>query len=347
MDSMPDDILRNILARLPSNKPLSRCRCVSPHWNRVISDLCFTINSKSQRKFFVTSHKNSRPTQKIIGTFSGIVIYIRMDSNVKSNTKGRKLRTILYNPFTHAFKRLPDPINSNIDDDYDDSSFVYGIAYGKTVLDRDLKMVRLYRASNNSSKNYYLNTCDVFCFRTSSWSTSKVVTQYSKNDFDDNVGTFVNGYLYWIASYRMKIMALNVNEMVFSEIQLPNQGCFTETRLGTFHGNLCMITDTSNFVESGYDIWVMKGVENLWSKEISFPCYGTVNDDLYEFRVVNIMDDGRIMIVDSLNRVIVYDISKCSFELHNTSLSVTDFATVHGIEYVETLVAPSDLCRGY
>ncbi|XP_071695751.1 F-box protein At5g49610-like [Rutidosis leptorrhynchoides] len=263
---MPDDILRYILAKLPS-KPLSRSRCVSPRWNHMISDLCFSmINSRSQRKIFVTGHNSRCPTQKIVGTFSGIFIYIQLDysdnDNSNTNTK-RMLRTILYNPLTCTSKILPDANNIADEDDYDGSSFVYGFAYGTTIMDRDLKMIR-FRASNSCNYDYYLNTCDVFDFKTSSWTTSKVATRYSKYEFDDVV-TFANGYLYWIGSYRRKIMALNVKEMVISEVELPNPNCFTETRLGTFHGRLCMITDTSNLVESGYDIWVMKGDENLWA----------------------------------------------------------------------------------
>lgn len=327
---IPDDILRNILAKLPG-KSVGQSRCVSPRWNRMISDSSFMIKSRSRRMIFLTHHKNLRDQyEKIIGTFKGIVIYVQIDPNAKGI-----LHTVLFNPLTCASKILPDSYNPFDDPHF---AFVYGFAHGANL--DDSKIVR-FRASGSTSYNN-LDTCDVFDFKTSSWSTLSMVIRYNKYEFDD-VGTFVNGFLYWIATFCRKIMSLNVNQMIVSEIQLPNRHCFTELHLGTLHGRLCMISDTSNLIESGYDIWVMN-VENLWSKEFSFTLGFGVNY-FHEFRVLNIVDDGRILMVDSLKRLIIFDASKCSYILQETtSASAIDFVMVRGIEYVETLVSPSDIC---
>lgn len=92
-----------------------------------------------------------------------------------SNPKGI-LHTTLYNPLTRASKILPDPYNSF---DGCHFSFVYGFVHGANL--DDLKIVWI-RARNSS--NYHLNTCDVFNFKTNSWSTPIIVTQlYSKYEF--------------------------------------------------------------------------------------------------------------------------------------------------------------------
>ncbi|XP_076946910.1 putative F-box protein At1g50880 [Bidens hawaiensis] len=51
-NNVGNDILYNILARLPG-KPLLRFRCVSKHWNGLISDPYF-MKSRSRRMIHVT-----------------------------------------------------------------------------------------------------------------------------------------------------------------------------------------------------------------------------------------------------------------------------------------------------
>ncbi|GKC91100.1 hypothetical protein Tco_1151749, partial [Tanacetum coccineum] len=95
--------------------------------------------------------------------------------------------------------------------------------------------------------------------------TSEISLQDALFNEDNNLGTFLNGFLYWFAS--TNIVALSVKDLVVSEINLPNPRSYTNSRLGTWYGRLCMITDT-NLLDIGHDIWVIKkqGVEISWSK---------------------------------------------------------------------------------
>ncbi|GJV21076.1 F-box domain containing protein [Tanacetum coccineum] len=79
-------------------------------------------------------------------------------------------------------------------------------------------------------------------------------------------GTFLNGFLYWIAyslnDNRLLVMALDVKEMVFSNIQLPCSTKFADG-LDTLDGRLCAFINVDE-----YGLWIMHedGSENSWSK---------------------------------------------------------------------------------
>ncbi|KAJ0558506.1 putative F-box domain-containing protein [Helianthus annuus] len=146
-DFLHDDIVCNILARLPA-KSLLRFRCVSKHWNRMLRDPSF-MKLRSRKTIFLPLDKTLHliddnnansvvtrpiPTQyrrgihrpRVIGTFNGIVLLITLYD------------IILYNPFTRVSKELPrttvNPIpNLNC-------LFGFGYAHGD---EHDLKVVRI------------------------------------------------------------------------------------------------------------------------------------------------------------------------------------------------------------
>nr|GEZ81343.1 hypothetical protein [Tanacetum cinerariifolium] len=184
---------------------------------------------------------------------------------------------------------------------------------------------------------------DVLTLATDKWSTLEISLQDAAlfNE-DSKSGTFLNGFLYWFAS--TNIVALSVKDLVVSEIYLPNLHSYTNTRLGTWYGRLCMITDTNNLLDSGHDIWVMKkqGVEISWSKVCSFTL-GLGVDHITQYRILTIMEDGRILMVDTSSNLIIYNTSDCSYKKLNTSESVIDFRIASGIEYVKSRVSPSAL----
>ncbi|XP_076895276.1 putative F-box protein At4g10190 [Bidens hawaiensis] len=123
-----DDVLRNILARLPG-KPLQRLKCTSKHWNRLISDPDF-MKSRSRRMILLPfprplvviddnvpiedsmvrvrspleHHHQEEGTQVcIVGTLNdnGIVLLAIYDG-----WSLRRCHLILYNPLTCASKTL-------------------------------------------------------------------------------------------------------------------------------------------------------------------------------------------------------------------------------------------------
>lgn len=349
-----DDILHNILARLPG-KALLLAKCVSTHWNRFISDPSF-MKSISRRMILVLSSpshalnetavvddlahsmvKIHYPYEKgkyryvrIIGTFNGIVLLAINDSYVVGGTSIHfTSHMILLNPFTGASKILLDPYSP-----FDDQYHVYGFGYGATQDE-----LKIFRFRDCKHPGYCWNTLDVFNLKTSSWSTSEILIKDADQFRDNDVGTFLNGFLYWVASHK-KIVALNVNDMLISDIHLPYTCRSSQTHLGTLHGYLCMIVD--KYIQ--FDVWVMKeqGVENSWSKVCWFKLGLEVK--CFKFTVINIMDDGRILMAgDVMNYLVIYDISKHSYKILKSFARVIDFATVRAIGYEESLISPSHI----
>lgn len=193
----------------------------------------------------------------MVGTFNGIVLRVLICYNDVWSRWTREHDTrhmILYNPFTRASKIVPDPYTP-----VKKSAQSYGFCYGASP--DDLKIVRL-----RYTKPW--KTCNVFNLKTGTWNMPKKL--FKGNYFKDSVGTFVKGFLYWIVGSK-KIVALNVNEMVVSNIHLPYPNVYKRSTLGTLHGQLCLIIENPD-VYDFFEMWVMKehGVENSWSKSYSF-----------------------------------------------------------------------------
>ncbi|GJS66877.1 putative F-box domain-containing protein, partial [Tanacetum coccineum] len=205
---IPDDILVNILARLPG-KPLLRCRCVSILWNRLISDPYF-MKSRSRRMILFPfprplvviddnvpvddkAHSMVRirsPLEhqegvevSVVGTFNGIVLLVLIDVSLSSS------RMILYNPLTCASKLILELDPPTLE--YE--PYVFGFGYGATP--NDLKVIRIGAFDMPNDRRF---TCDVFDLKTSSWARSR----YLALDFYfwGNVGTFLHGVLYWVVA---------------------------------------------------------------------------------------------------------------------------------------------------
>ncbi|GKB12301.1 F-box domain containing protein [Tanacetum coccineum] len=180
---MPDETLDNILARLPG-KSLLRSRCVSKHWNRLISDPCFMKLRSRQMILFgypwllVVIDDNVPVEDKahfmlkipslleyaivyIVGTFSGLVILVFTDMLSRGHM-------ILYNPLTRASKTLAvmDPPSNRY------LPYVFGFDTN------ELKVVRFEFINHPTQGRIF--KCDVFHLKTSLWSTPP---RYFKQDF--------------------------------------------------------------------------------------------------------------------------------------------------------------------
>nr|GEZ64637.1 hypothetical protein [Tanacetum cinerariifolium] len=307
MEEVPDGILHNILARLPA-KPLLRSRCVSKRWNNLISDPYF-MKMRSCRKTLLVSPPlyildGSVPVDNLAHP-PGRLLH---DPNVRCMMSRFIDQLILYNPFTGASKQLHDP--------YFASSYnyehLYGFCHGETL--DDLMIVRFRDYSLPPNHNW--KTCDVLNLKTNLWRTSEILIQDA--DFRGRgrgeIGRFANGFLYWIA-YK-KIVALNVREMVISEISRPAVTYEMDSIFGTLHGCLCMITLNSNDYE--LDVWVMKehDVKNPWSivHSIQLPF------QVYE--LFHTMDDG--LLEDGSHKIIICMPSRVLVRHYSSRLSAWD-----------------------
>ncbi|XP_076957329.1 F-box protein CPR1-like [Bidens hawaiensis] len=373
MANVGDDILHNILARLPG-KPLLRFRCVSKHWNGLISNPYF-MKSRSRRMMLLPftrplvaidvndaqhmvrllpsplDDEDECTKVSIVGTLNGIVLL------VLTNRKSSRCKLILYNPFTCESKIalvIGPPLPSRPD--------VFGFGYGATK--DDLKIVGFRICRDVPDDLMY--TCSVFDLKTSSWcAQSQYLT--TKFYFHGDAGTFLNGVLHWVTkpsnwipfrgvSLNFEILTLNVKEMVFSNIKLPDGLKYMEgDHLGSIGGCLCLI----NYVDHlRFDVWLMK--ECSWTKAHSFKLPFQIKHFSYP---VCILGNGKLIFKNTSFQYVICDIFKDSYttlddlpilgdvkginlqSYSNMVNKIYHINDIRSIEYVESLVSPSD-CSG-
>nr|XP_043637802.1 F-box protein CPR1-like [Erigeron canadensis] len=376
-DKISDLILDNILARLDA-KSLLRCRRVSKHWNNLIKDPYFMMKSRARRMIYVIDCKllnlvdDNNPAHnsmlnlcspyqywgitklyhevRVLGTINGIVLLQYYDSVGASSRLPPPYcegDLMLCNPLTREYKLLPT--NSNCGwckrsiywDDFSPfphyTNYAYGFGFGSATPD-DLKIVR-FREYNER----HGGVCEIFSLKTFTWSKPVVQDMINIKDieFENAVGTFLNGFLYWIRNNMDKLIVLDVGKMVLSEIHLPFQRSYIGHRLyavrsclGTIHGCLCLLNRSINYIEC--NLWVMnneQGDQNSWSLRCTF--------DVGYHHFVCILDSGRI-VMSCGKKLHIYDTSENLYTL--TDVSINPGQAIHGIEYLETLVSLSDVC---
>ncbi|GJS88281.1 F-box domain containing protein [Tanacetum coccineum] len=348
--SIPDEIIQNILARLPT-KPLLRSRCVSAHWNRLVSDPYF-MKARLRRKILVVAPdfhaiedngpcgddmvKLHYPFEcrtdggvrhiRVIGTFNGIVVLVvndHKDEDIKNKPVNFTSHIILYNPFTGASEIIPDPYSP-----FYNSEHIYGCGYGATK--DDLKIVR-FRGLTKPDNNW--NTCDLLNLKERLWSMSEILIKDAYFWECSAIGKFRN------------TSAWNCSDKTYGH-------------LGTLHGCLSMITSHNNHFNK-FDMWVMKteeqGVKNSWSDSRLLTLLDL--EHIYYFKIINLMNDGRILmmrghirqnLMDGGRRgdtdrkeLIIYDTSTDSYKVLSDHPSHIDGSHINAIEYEETLITPS------
>ncbi|XP_076895787.1 F-box protein At3g07870-like [Bidens hawaiensis] len=356
-----DAVVHNILARLPG-KPLLRFLCVSKHWNGLILDPCF-MKSRSRQMILIVfscprplvviddnlpTEDNARsifripsPVKEylrkvsIIGTFNGIVLLALIDNSLRC-------QLVLHNLLTCASKTLVE-MHSRLDR----FTYVFGFGYDETA--RDLKIVRLEHIS--STKQFKKFQCDIYDLKTNSWASPP---QYIVWDsyLSDDVGVFLNDFLYWATHKYLNngILALNVKEMVFSKIRLPDGLENIPPLSESISGCLCVI----NIIKkTRFDVWLMKeqGNENSWMKAHSFTFSLDLGGGLgMVVYPICILSNGKILMAAGSHVLVIYDTSNHSYKILESLESFNDLQCVRSMnsnlpmEYVESLVSPSDLC---
>ncbi|XP_076954704.1 putative F-box protein At3g16210 [Bidens hawaiensis] len=307
---IPEDIVFAILVRMPT-KPLLRLRCLSKQWNPTISD--HFMKSRSRRMILLPF----KPLQ-VMDTATHSVSELPFPNFMNPGSEGHLIiggtyngivllvlkDMILYNPITGAYKTVPNPPPSKSSTNFDQDS----------------------------------RWCDVFSLKKGSWSTTSR-TLVRAFYIIDSSGTFANGFLYWrvVRGNTHLIVALDVKEMVFSEIRLP-----LSSLLGTLGGSLSLFRYTS----TKFELWVKNehGMEKPWSKVLM-----TTNALTGYNTPMSIMDAGKIVMLRAGRRkpmqIIIYDMLKDSQEIYEVKArNLSRIWKLQAMEYVESLISPSHLC---
>lgn len=143
-------------------------------------------------------------------------------------------------------------------------------------------------------------------------------------EFKDDLGTFINGFLYWFADNfeNIVIVALDFEKMVFSQMPLPCS--YKSSILGTLSGCLCMTTKSDNGRKHSQSIWIVFYLRN--------------------FKPTSILDDGRILMTNGQCGLLIYDKSEDTYKMWTVMNGFEDLASIHCTEYVESLISPFNIC---
>ncbi|PWA52826.1 F-box domain-containing protein [Artemisia annua] len=293
--------------------------------------------------------KHDCPRADVVGTFNGLVLLQYYCLGDCIGWSRYVCRLILYNPFTRASKLIPLP-PSMLPCGYDETlTYACGFGYGATP--GDLKIVVFKHEQGHC-------VCLIFSLKEGTWSSFRGLEDIEQIKFQCHVGTFHNGFLYWISRFKNTLVAVDVENIVYLEVQPPVKGVhFYEIFFGTLDGCLCLLNESKNGAD--FDLWVMnqgKGDEDIWSKRRSFTLsldctiYGKFHHPLC------VLDDGRILVhatekdayfTNDRGLLYIYDTSDNSRTMMNVSLDGEDFLMVNGLNYVESLISPSDAYFGY
>ncbi|KAL9230471.1 hypothetical protein vseg_005817 [Gypsophila vaccaria] len=376
MKSIPQELMINILSRLPANS-VGRCRCVSKPWRCLLSEAHFIKAHLDRTKEFmdnallmlVSSDSNTTYSAKIahnalsetiaLVTELGYVVSSEFWTEGMPSCDGLILieddtdKRLLVNPTTKVVRELPV---SPYALDPHTSFTMYGLGYDH--VSDDYKVVRLsyYNTDNgygyeSESESESESDCaevfvNVYSVRSGIW---KQVESSPYNHVVGHVtaGIFASGRIHWLASttsdYSSQssvLVGFDLTEEKFYEVPAPSliEGdSFVFKRLVVLGGCLSIFPSCPN---KETDIWMMReyGVKQSWTK------FSIVDDQkaVSEFRPIVFMEGQRevVMLKDEetvAQKMVMYDLDSSTFK----------DITIHGIDdhyfvgsFTETLVSP-------
>nr|XP_043634652.1 uncharacterized protein LOC122605729 [Erigeron canadensis] len=297
---------------------------------------------------------------RVLGTLNGIVLLQIYGGIYAKHPPSCEGYLMLYNPFIdeslllplatpYRYCVLPRYWDSDCGWDHEDdfphyTVYAFGFGYGRGTPD-DWKIVRFREYNKRCRYNDCSGgVCEIFSLKTYTWSKPQEMN-IKHIVFETTVGTFLNGFLYWIASRMDKLLVLDVEKIQVSEMHLPFQRSYRETQrcdrshLGTINGCLCFLNRSIN--DTDFNLWVMKDQadENSWFKRCSFTLAKDVGRDPHHF--VCILYNGRI-VMENEGKLHIYDTSDDSYTSTDISVRTGERSlAINGIEYVETLVSLS------
>ncbi|XP_010546818.1 PREDICTED: F-box/kelch-repeat protein At3g06240-like [Tarenaya hassleriana] len=300
LPSLPPDIVRNILLRLPA-KAIGRFRCVSKLFRSLSSDPVFAKTHldlslrndafRTRRRRLVVSFRRDLYTvdfDSIVDACDGIrdlgaveIPQPPVMSNLVSSchredlciemvescngllcTTNGALNVCLFNLTTGESKRIPGVLE--LLNSGSKREEINGFGFGFDAINDDYKLVALVSGD-------VLNA-GVYSLKTDSWKwVGDSRYGYDDDDMIDD-GLLVNGAIHWVARHREDgrrvVVAFDLTTEQFKDMALPDEAKDCPHELGRFelqklNGRLCMVYSCC---EEHDDFWVMNehGVASSW-----------------------------------------------------------------------------------
>lgn len=218
---------------------------------------------------------------------------------------------------------------------------MYGFGCGSNP--NDMRVVRFPRFARDSEYNK-LKVHDKI---NNSWMIGTVSSCY---DFIDTVGTYLNGFLHWLA-YRngsddnRLVASFNLSKETFRDLSLPIKDsslpCYV---LGVLKGCLCALCDDIGYTD--VEVWLMKeyGVVDSWMKFVKIPLNMGIQNISYMMPLGSLNEDEVLLEID-LQSFVIYDVKGKMFRRVTSGHDLKLFGDA--AVYVESLLSPEVLCVLY
>ncbi|XP_027064463.1 F-box/kelch-repeat protein At3g06240-like [Coffea arabica] len=377
MDVLPEDILMEILVRLPV-KCLFQFKCVSKSWCSLIKSPRFThlhvTRAKNgdqegvilvkrfirdERKIVLSFHSmdeslslqvvapdfevpySTYVNMILVGTCHGIIC-------LKSNESGG---IYLCNPATREFLALPDrPFRCP--QGY--FCLVGEMGFGFDAISDDFKIIT-FTGISPKEYNYDLNSCkvEIYSLSTNSWRELDPDVKLPEGVYYPRFSVLFNGCFHWCTplitdSFGLQILSFELSTEQFREIQFPDGAPDTEGEYGmqkliVLDNSLAMIwynITGSQISDQHFDIWVMMeyGVQESWVKKFSIGPLSGIQGPLSSWNSNKLLWE---MSNGQLASCAVLGDNRGSLTKYNIHGSPT---TLQADIYHESLVALGELC---
>lgn len=288
---LPDDIMTNILERLPV-KSLIRFQCVSKSWNNIFKTSSFIskhIFHSSQQNSYLLSHLSSRPSdspnflylldhniefRRLNSINSPLLINPRASYKFDSSCYGllclkncsNKNEFVLWNPAIGEYMILPQP--TVVSDDKNDC--VHGFGFDPVA--NEFKILRFFSKDIKESLEGEIYTLsrglwERFIFKINSNSEDSYTI--SRKHFS------VNGFIFWFGRTKVEDRVQEVDDVIIAfHIERGKMAIISLPTTTPYHGLCCNVLTSyenklaiffpmtvGNFVESDsykIDVWVLE-----------------------------------------------------------------------------------------
>ncbi|KAK9266727.1 hypothetical protein L1049_025360 [Liquidambar formosana] len=337
--NMPNDIIINILSRLPV-KSLIRFKCVCKSWHALVSDPNFIDthlnHTRANNDGYVLSKyrdwENSGGEHKaVLHCDETFVEHTQLELPLKSFFEGPRVvgycdglfciyspksqryecDVYLWNPSIRKFRVLPDI------DSFNGSP----VAFGFVPQINDYTVVNFFYDENfrgmfsraEGMCITYPPRVDIYSLRTNSW--EEVQNVIPCQPWDRTKYSTLNGVVHWVAvsgteenQYEF-ILSFDMANKIFGEIKLPeydgSDGILLDKSAMALMGSLPLFVSLEDRQRRGVwiDIWVMKkyGAAESWSKQYSF------NLELNVYYPVGFMKNDEVVLKLQSAELISYD----------------------------------------
>ncbi|PIA31555.1 hypothetical protein AQUCO_04900095v1 [Aquilegia coerulea] len=323
MGNLPEDMIINILSRLPV-KSLLRFRCVSKPWCSLIDDSDFVkmhLNHAIQKNKFnllLLSEFDDEGYAHTIDCDTSYTEAIELDFPREALGSSRFIfsgscngllylhngqNDIIWNPCTREFKRLPKVPKGREKLDFADEESLYGFGYSE-VLD-DYKVLKITEFCPEG--DFVSSEIMVYTLGTNSW---RVIdgAPYSIGFGPQLIGNSNPHWLvsrYAISSVSGSIVCFDLVSEKFGEIEHP-QCIGNIVSAGMIGGCLCLL----NYLEeTRADVWVMKdyGVKESWFKLFTIS-RSTVIRTLEFLGILCLPRKGIVLLEDFYHHLVLYNL---------------------------------------